>query len=344
MHDTESSLSPNHRGFRGGPAWLKTWILALSIFGAAISCLELQGRRDGICPSVGESKDVWYFWRNRANREDGRAIVLLGTSRVLADFSIETLQANLPGYAVVQLGISGAASPVGILRSLLADPHFKGTVICELDTPLLTPSRRNDFRGYVNYRPTSPATHLDLLARAGMSDLLIVRQWEFTFRGFIERCLSDQPERDRAIARANFRRQVFYDFASATDIEAMRRNETAAFEVSYKFYHSPSWNSLASEIRDLNLLVDRFRERGGRIVFLRAPSTGERWNLEERFHSKKESWDRFAALSSGLCLHFRDVASLSKFECPDDSHLDYRDAPAFTRALILELRRKGAIP
>ncbi len=31
------------------------------------------------------------------------------------------------------------------------------------------------------------------------------------------------------------------------------------------------------------------------------------------------------------------------FDCPDLSHLDYRDAPAFTNALVDELMRLGVV-
>jgi hypothetical protein len=75
-------------------------------------------------------------------------------------------------------------------------------------------------------------------------------------------------------------------------------------------------------------------------VFLRAPSTGERWRLEERFHPKK-NWDLFAASTSAICIHFRDVSGIADLKCPDESHLDFRDSPVFTRAVLIELKARG---
>jgi hypothetical protein len=40
-------------------------------------------------------------------------------------------------------------------------------------------------------------------------------------------------------------------------------------------------------------------------------------------------------------LHFRDVPAMVRLPLPDTSHLDRRDAPAFTRALLDELGRRG---
>jgi hypothetical protein len=88
-------------------------------------------------------------------------------------------------------------------------------------------------------------------------------------------------------------------------------------------------------------MVRCLQGRGGRVVFLRAPSSGERWRLEERFHSKKQCWDRFAQRTTAQCVHFRDCRNLAELRCPDESHLDYRDAGRFTRGLISEVRRQG---
>ena len=87
--------------------------------------------------------------------------------------------------------------------------------------------------------------------------------------------------------------------------------------------------------------VDAIQSRGGRVVFVRFPTSGEMLALSRRVYPKEIYWDRFAATTSAAMVHFLDVPSLSKFDCPDLSHLDRRDAVRFTEGLIAELQRRG---
>ena len=56
---------------------------------------------------------------------------------------------------------------------------------------------------------------------------------------------------------------------------------------------------------------------------------------------KAQFWDRFAADTRAVPVHFLDVPTLAHFECPDLTHIDERDAPRFTEALLDELTRLG---
>jgi hypothetical protein len=91
-------------------------------------------------------------------------------------------------------------------------------------------------------------------------------------------------------------------------------------------------------------LVESIQKRGGKVIFARFPTSGEHRVLDERYYPRREYWDRFAARTPALAIHFDDVPALSRFELPDTSHLDSRDTPAFTEALIEELARRGVIP
>jgi hypothetical protein len=87
--------------------------------------------------------------------------------------------------------------------------------------------------------------------------------------------------------------------------------------------------------------VRRLREKGGRVVFVMLPCGGAMWDLEMRSFPKDKYWDRFAAATSAVTIHFRDVPTLAFTECPDDFHLDYRSANEFTNNLIDELVKRA---
>jgi hypothetical protein len=44
------------------------------------------------------------------------------------------------------------------------------------------------------------------------------------------------------------------------------------------------------------------------------------------------------ARTGAVGLHFEDVPAMRGYRCPDGCHLDSRDAPSFTRALLNELQ------
>jgi hypothetical protein len=102
----------------------------------------------------------------------------------------------------------------------------------------------------------------------------------------------------------------------------------------------PSEEVFSARVRELRELVARIQVRGGRVAIIRLP-TPELWAMEEEVFPRSRFWDRMAREAGCLTLHFRDVPELASVHLPDTSHLDYRDAPAFTRALLEALTKAG---
>ena len=55
-------------------------------------------------------------------------------------------------------------------------------------------------------------------------------------------------------------------------------------------------------------------------------------------------WDRLAEHTGAITIHFHDLPRVRELPLPDGSHLDLRDAPTFTAALLDELARRGVLP
>ena len=309
----------------------------------SVGSLEAFWRDRRFKPRVSDSKELWHYWRERVSHDDEHVIVLLGTSRLKADISLDTLRARLPGYQLIQLAISEAQSSIGILRELVADPGFKGTVVCDIDTPLLARAHWDDHRDYSGYRPTSVRAYVDAIVFAWLSDRLIGLRGPFTLRPILVRLALRKPLPKPDIAHLTFRRESQWDFSLARDVEAVRSETTEAYRHKYQQRSFPPLDALLQDIAQVNAMVRRLNGRGGHVVFLRTPSTGERWTLEQQFHSKEGNWDRFVKLTDAVCIHFRDVAQMHALRCPDESHLDYRDSATFTEILATELLRRGVV-
>jgi hypothetical protein len=336
------STIPNRLSQAAPLPGLRLWLLAVLLFAASIGGLEAYWRSQGFWPTVPDTNELWYFWRQRIYREDGKMVVLLGTSRVMADISLGAIQTALPGFSAIQLGESGVGSSIGDLLDLIADRRFRGTVICELDTPLLARSRWEDHKRSREYTPASSPSYLDNIAQAWIDDKLVIRRNLCGLRAQASRFVHPEPIKEPyEFRRQTFYRALEYDQRTVCTSQGAKRAEEPSYKAAYAYYKFPTWVSLAGAVRDLDLAVKQFQLRGGRVVFLRAPSSGERWQYEERFHSKQKNWNRFAASTAATCVHFRDVPAMRTLVCPDDSHLDCRDSPRFSEALVRELARRG---
>jgi hypothetical protein len=323
--------------------WLRICVLAIAVFGASLGCLEAFWRMRGFEPTVSDSKDLWYFWRQRLHKSDGRVIVFLGTSRIKADISIEIIQECLPNYRVVQLGLNGPVSCIGFLNDLAEDQSFKGIVACELDVPLLDRHSWMGHRDYGTYVPPHIPSYTNVILLQWLRDRWAVLQEQCRLKAILDTYLQVLQAHGPGVLFNRFSRATQWDFSNARSISSLRGATTEEYRAKYASYRFPGWGSLDRDIRVINRMVQCLKDRGGNVVFLRAPSTGERWQLEEKFHPKKGYWDHFAALSSGVCFHFKDFPAMQDFDCPDGSHLDYRDSAAFTKMLLRQMADNGLL-
>ena len=83
----------------------------------------------------------------------------------------------------------------------------------------------------------------------------------------------------------------------------------------------------------VKLHVDKIREKGGQVIFLRLPSTGQLREMENTFTPRPHFWDRILKTTGAPGIHFEDYAKLKDFDCPEWSHLNRKDASEFTKRL-----------
>jgi hypothetical protein len=298
--------------------------------------LDAHFRAHGFRPTVPESLGLWYYWRQQVYPGDGKVIVLAGTSRVSSAVSLATMRECLPDYRIVQLGILGPVSCIGVLKDLVDDPVFRGIVICELDAPLLYRSEWDGNRIFRTYQPPTLPSLIDVVTKAWLQDHLTLLADPFTLRKLLSAQLEADPAARPDKMRRAFSREIQWDFGSARD-EVLQNKESRHSGVEYTARPPQTWENIVTDARDINALIERLRVRGGNVVFLRAPSSGSRWSLEQEFCPRANNWDRFTRLTTAVCIHFQDVPEMHALRCPDESHLDTRDSPRFTRALISRL-------
>ena len=345
-----SSISNSSQRAPSGP-WARTWVLAMFLAAVVLGLWELHLRTHGHQPSVTDDMLLWAVHRRRVYPDaDKQTVVVLGASRASYDFVPEVFEKHCPACRVVDLALPGGGSPVAVLRDLAEDPQFRGVVLVDLFPSYALRSARESQQAYVTYYhglaeeqwpwdewfdrhlSTYFQSHLAMLC----SDLRLDRVLTEWLRGHYPRPRHVITLPDRSCAA---------DFSKHANLAGHRafkvREAREAFRRSMDRAITPEqWLEQAMELEPM---VQQIQQRGGRVVFIRYPTSGEPQTLWQKLYPKEQYWDRFAQATSAETIHFLDVPTLRDFECADASHLNYDDAARFTEALAEELCRRGII-
>jgi len=84
------------------------------------------------------------------------------------------------------------------------------------------------------------------------------------------------------------------------------------------------------------------RRRGGKVVFIRFPVSGEIKKIEDQATPRIGPWTRLLKESGAPGIYFEDYPELASFECPEWSHLSATDAVLFSQRLVPHLRTATA--
>jgi hypothetical protein len=319
-----------------GP-WGRTWIAALVAIALAAGGLESLMRARGYQPSVKDDEYLWAAERGRVSDDSPHTVALLGTSRLLLGASLATLERELPDWKIVQLAIDGT-QPAGSLIDLAEDPQFRGVAIVDTIESGITPDAWDRQAAYI-------ATYH--------------RGWRAP-GAIAERALATQVQSRLAILSDTAMHVLGNGFSAPpyvttfadrsqdadytkTDVPALKRRQlerirAAAHPQPATAAEADAWLPQALAMEPY---VDQIQARGGRVVYVRMPVCDERWAADERDVPKALFWDRLAARTHALAIHFADYPTLRDVACPDTSHIDSRDAPRFTHALLAILRDRG---
>jgi hypothetical protein len=74
------------------------------------------------------------------------------------------------------------------------------------------------------------------------------------------------------------------------------------------------------------------------------PESGSDLQDSNQRYPRQLYWDEIVKHCAAPAIHFEDYPELSKFECPDGGHLDYRDALEFTKNLAGVIKELDCLP
>lgn len=323
-----------------------SWTLAV-VMGALLALVgsvvaELSWRSLGHTPTVdAEDLDLWSAERRRASNGRAEVIALIGKSRMQLDVDGATLRRRYPDHTIVQLALRGR-SAWATFEDLALDEDFRGKIVFDFqEADLAMDASELQLPAVERAREIGPDAVWNARLRAWLSSHVVVRSPLLPPSRLVEGLArSAWPIRNFIVvdpdrfSRADFSRadiNVVSDLVLARERAARERMgdmETPAYP-------------LLDEVKRASMYVSALRARGGDVVFVKLPVSGEGAAHAERFFPKARFYDALPAIVPALFVHFADVPSLRGFTCPDTSHLDGKDTARFTGALFRELEKRG---
>jgi len=335
-------------------AWTTAGTVALLVFVVVTAAWELHVRSQGYAPALNDSSDLWARSRSLLT-DDPEQTVIVGSSRIQFDFDLDTWVAHHGGERPIQLAMPGS-NPVAVLEDVAAS-DFRGNLILGVApglwfVPEGMPVERSE-AALGRYRNWSPSQRVGLaLAMPLQRSLAMINAEDLTLTAVLGRI--ELPNRPGSLPHLPPSEPPYF---TAPDVHRQARmwskcdfGSPLALKIQeiWKPLFTPppppphltpeefqgmlAANSEA-HLERIRAAIEAVQARGGRVAFVRTPSTDVLRQLERQFSPRPAFWDRMLAVSGAPGIHFEDHPELAAFDCPEWSHLTAADAVRYTEIL-----------
>jgi len=333
-----SSISNSNERAPSAPYAL-IWGLSLLLTIIFLTGLETLWRTSGYLPSVTDDMFLWSYYRSKVYSNHGnRRIVILGSSRSMLGIVPEVLESYFPGRKVIHLAVDGH-NPYATFKDLAEDPKFDGIILFDATEKAFFPNNQRAQEPWVKYFRKEWASwsrfekilnmRIQVFLQSKLvifNSLLNLRQLAVYHFKIPPMYYTFRPDR--------YRPAYYYSMMTPEQLEEHRQRRLEIARSRDDLPTPESEREFEQILREqVKPLVDQLRANGGDIIFLRMPTCGEHWEIDQRLYPKERFWDKIQPITGGQAIHFIDYESLSKFDCPDTSHLDATEAPEFTANL-----------
>jgi hypothetical protein len=332
----------------------RQWGLTVILFVVAVGSIEYYLRHEEYRASVKDTSKLWAYYRNKCDTEPSPTqVVALGASRMQLGFSPTVFDDKAECADVLMLPIDGT-NCLPLLEDIANHSQFHGVLICSmLESHFLSNSsgRLFEYMGchrqiYLESKFSRFVEMINTLCGREIESRLVITQ--FGLVELTDALLAPSP-RYHHMTKYRYRPADYRGLLSADEL-AWRRDQRLKLIAPKLQEPAKTKDELLVTRSEWMAGVEQawqwakvIQDRGGRVVFVRFPTSNERWELDERRRPKDLFWDYAAARSPVEMIHFMDIPGADQFECPDTSHLNYDDGEAFTVMIAEELIKRGVL-
>ena len=334
-------------------SFVKAGIVTLITVIAFFIAWELHLRSKGIKISYDDGESLWADKRAMVYKPSDKATVFIGSSRNKFSLDIDTWE-HITGERAVQLAMEGN-SPLPILDDLANDKRFKGKVVIDVTEGLFFSTAPNNITepaaNAEYYKKETPAQRFSFLVNEQLeSKLVFLNKNHFSLHALInEFPVKKRPgvfalphDCPRDFNPVTFGRQNIMTDRFLTDT-TLQKKVTDLWAFYRKMSKEPPANPAKrdSVIATIKKDADKIEGRGGKVIFLRTPSSGPFRTGEKMAFPREKYWEPLLMQTGRPGIHFEDYPAIAHFICPEFSHLKHADAIVFTKTLITILEEKG---
>lgn len=327
-------------------------LLMLLLVSVAVISWESYLRHKGVVISYDNLEPLWADKRAMVYEPADKATVFIGSSRNKYDLDIPTWE-KLTGTHAIQLAMEGN-NPVPVLLDLADDPQFKGNLVVDVTeglffSPLQGPNADKINSAIKYYKNITPAQKAGFVINHALeSQFVFLDKEDFSLPALLDKL--EIPSRKGVMmlpyfpiefTRVHFNRQSFMTEKLVTDTNLQKKVTSMWMlyaDMSKKF-PPPSGDTLLKKMEQVKAASDKIRARGGKVLFVRTPSSGPYWMGEQMAFPREKYWDKLLEVTGCPGLHFKDYPALDHFICPEWSHLSPADAILFTKGFIQALQQ-----
>jgi hypothetical protein len=314
---------------------------------------ETWWRHEGYEPGYEETPELWAQVRDKSATGSPFEVVLTGSSRIQHDLDLDAWEQDFGGPRPLMLAKVGT-NPRPFVTDLANDPDFRGIFVVGVTEGLFfAPDQAPPAFDAIKYldhykkRPFTARTDF-ILSVPIQSALASMNAEDLRLGTLLRKEWLRLPNRANAQLMPEFppyfgrispdRRYHMWSLCERPGElqDRIRQIWLPLFQMGPPF----GGEGLTQLIASVRADVEKIRARGGQVVFVRFPSTGQLRDIERERWPREAYWDRLIAETGAPGIHFEDYPGLKDFPCPEWSHLSRVDAVTFTRNLIPVLREK----
>jgi hypothetical protein len=338
-------MSSNH--------FTKAAVVCICITVAALISWEFYLRsQKHLTASYDDGSSLWSHKRADVYGPQDSRTVFIGSSRIKYDLDVPTWK-KLTGENAVQLAIEGN-SPLPVLEDLANDPKFNGKLIVDVTEGLFfsfSPYNTELPKKHIKYfKDETPAQKASFeLNHLIESQVAFLDKESFSLNALLDQTgiksrpgVFQMPIFPFQFGRVTFERQNLMNDEFLRDTSLQRKVTDiwmffAKMNTEKPITGKPFDDILASVKNN----IDKIKARGGKVVFIRTPSSGPYWMAEQQEHPRTKYWDVLLAKTQTPGIHFQDNSRMASLICPEWSHLKPADAVIFTEQFVDELQKQG---
>jgi hypothetical protein len=333
-------------------SYIKAGLMALALLIGFMISWEIYLRLAGYEISYNDDEALWAYHRQRIYQATDANPVLIGSSRFKFGIDLSSWEA-VTGALPMQLSIVGT-SPRPLLADLANDPKFRGTALVGVTEGLFfTPS--GSFPEQQAQKCVAFYPKWSIAQKGGFAinhvlepHLLFLDEERFSLRGLLAQLPVDNrsgvfalPPFPQKFVNIDFNRQTSMTDEFVADTSLQNQVKSIWMYVANNAPSGPMPDSVLTTVfQEVKDNVAQIQQRGGKVIFVRMPSTGVIREGERKAFPREQYWDRLIRESGAAGVHFEDYPELSKYDCPEWSHLSPQDAKTFTKDLIKIIRQQ----